>query len=179
MRGRGVTCCLALFMLSACGDGAKDSDKGRGDGGTEIGGTDPELEAELRALGQKCQFSDLAYSIEDETDRCIAKCFLDSDCAAIKELECSDMPSEDSAVIVCILGCPEAPADGFACKDGAKVPHLALCDGTDDCDDGGDEVSCAEFKCANGESVVEDVTCDGSDDCADGSDEKDCPNVCN
>jgi hypothetical protein len=109
--------------------------------------------------------------IRDETDRCLAHCHLAIGCEPLVNDAC-DLSA--SAFTECRRKCPKKPKDGFTCKDGARIPHLALCDGDEDCKGGEDEASCAP-KCTDGQVLTAyEQFCDGARDCADGSDESDC-----
>ena len=66
------------------------------------------------------------------------------------------------------------------------IPKAWLCDGTQDCENGKDEMGCkkasttkavcveSEWMCDSGECIVNRWKCDGESDCRDGSDEKGC-----
>jgi hypothetical protein len=109
--------------------------------------------------------------IRDELDRCIARCHLTAACDDVVVTTCEQRETPFSQ---CVLACPERPQDGFRCDGGERIPHLALCDGEEDCRNGEDEADCAPA-CANGTSLAsKQLVCDGNRDCADGSDEIDC-----
>ncbi|XP_022668849.1 basement membrane-specific heparan sulfate proteoglycan core protein-like isoform X5 [Varroa destructor] len=75
--------------------------------------------------------------------------------------------------------------DEAACHSGQCVLRKYLCDGDYDCEDGSDELNCAqqsecepnEFECANRRCVSKTFWCDGDDDCGDRTDESDCKTV--
>jgi len=169
------------------GDGdSGDGDSGDGDSGDgdSQGGdkTDAELLADVTAKMKACnlwQPSDEKIVIEDDFDRCGARCTLDSSCDVLHELVCSDDFNVASPYYACLRKCPISPKDGFACKGGKKIPHVAVCDGEEDCSDGADEQDCEPFVCEDGEEITPAfVECDGFEDCGDGSDEKGCADVC-
>ncbi|MFI5306312.1 MAG: LDL receptor domain-containing protein [Polyangiales bacterium] len=67
----------------------------------------------------------------------------------------------------------------FVCTSGAHVPYTALCNGTNDCPDGSDELACGDaslnaFGCPSGGTVALTKLCDGVQDCKDGFDEMVC-----
>lgn len=75
----------------------------------------------------------------------------------------------------CELAVCNAPApDPFVCASGDVVDAGWVCDGEPDCDDGSDEVDCADFVCGDGGVVPAAWRCDGEGDCDDGSDEVGC-----
>nr|AHL26192.1 vitellogenin receptor [Pandalus japonicus] len=73
------------------------------------------------------------------------------------------------------------PKNFFSCpRSNSCVPMSWKCDGTSDCDDGGDEEGCSpqhkicndkEFKCTSGTCITDRWVCDGHPDCFDGIDE--------
>lgn len=68
----------------------------------------------------------------------------------------------------------------FSCDNGFCVAKASRCDGTNDCGDNSDEVSCGtcqktQFKCTtSGKCVSRNATCDGLNQCGDYSDELGC-----
>ena len=169
------------------GDGdAGDGDSGDGDAGDgdSQGGskTDAELLAEVSARLKECKVWQPFHErvvIEDDFDRCGARCTIDASCALLYDLTCSDDFDSVTPYFECIEDCPFSPKDGFACKGGRKIPHVAVCDGEEDCSDGADEQGCEPFVCKDGEEIMPaDIDCDGFEDCSDGSDEEGCVNVC-
>uniref|UniRef100_A0A914QFN6 Uncharacterized protein n=1 Tax=Panagrolaimus davidi TaxID=227884 RepID=A0A914QFN6_9BILA len=93
-----------------------------------------------------------------------------------------------SFVTLQVQGCQ--PTE-FRCRDGRQcLPQSFQCDGTNDCQDGSDEVGCigkrsvakagdicqpTEFRCRDGRQCVpQSFQCDGTNDCQDGSDEVGC-----
>ncbi|XP_024936745.1 basement membrane-specific heparan sulfate proteoglycan core protein [Cephus cinctus] len=72
--------------------------------------------------------------------------------------------------------------DSVRCSDGSRyICSIQQCDGTPDCDDGGDEVGCpypgcssGEFACDVSRCILDSQRCDFTEDCQDGSDERDC-----
>jgi len=68
----------------------------------------------------------------------------------------------------------------YRCSDNSCIPERWMCDGSADCGQGDDELSCSactreEFKCqSENRCIPVGWTCDGSPDCADSSDERDC-----
>lgn len=116
------------------------------------------------------------YSIEDEYDRCAARCALTASCAEIASSVCDQA---DDAFTDCLLDCPDPPADGYRCRDGSRIPHAALCDLVPDCAGREDESGCGQHRCANGELIpASSARCDYIEDCADGSDERGCAFTC-
>ncbi|XP_055339064.1 uncharacterized protein LOC129588728 isoform X2 [Paramacrobiotus metropolitanus] len=70
-------------------------------------------------------------------------------------------------------------SDEFLCrKENRCVPHLVVCNGVQECQDGSDEANCTDclpnFRCWSGACVPSGLVCDGVEDCSDGSDERDC-----
>ncbi|KAG5900599.1 hypothetical protein JTB14_017455 [Gonioctena quinquepunctata] len=73
-------------------------------------------------------------------------------------------------------------------KNGQPITRAAICadqvcDGTPDCDDGGDERNCGEcqpgeFKCDINRCIPLSQKCDGNSECSDGTDEYDCVKEC-
>jgi hypothetical protein len=116
------------------------------------------------------------YNVEDEYDRCTARCLLAAACAQIASTVCDDA---DNALANCVLDCPDPPSDGFRCRDGSRIPHAALCDLFPDCAGEEDESGCGQFRCADGDSIpARSARCDYVEDCADGSDEQGCAFSC-
>ena len=157
-----------------------DSGPGRPEAGVSTT-TDPELQKQniekLKACGMYEPSIDPAeYSIEDEYDRCFARCVIAASCPQLTSVICEDA---ENTLYNCLVACPDPPADGFRCKDGSLIPHAALCDLEPDCDDEEDEANCGEFRCANGEVVpAKSARCDYIEDCVDGSDERGCMFSC-
>uniref|UniRef100_A0A3P9MI85 Uncharacterized protein n=1 Tax=Oryzias latipes TaxID=8090 RepID=A0A3P9MI85_ORYLA len=60
-----------------------------------------------------------------------------------------------------LLAAKQCLASDFCCKNGQCVSAFFVCDGDEDCDDGGDEVSCPPITCSSA----------SFHDCLDGSDE--------
>lgn len=81
---------------------------------------------------------------------------------------------------------PPCPNENFLCANGECIPLKWKCDGTEDCADKSDELSCRnateivgceknEFKCTNvSRCIPERWKCDRTDDCGDNSDETNC-----
>lgn len=170
-----VLCLLATL-------GCREEDKE--DGPKDSTGGDTQLVNQATAKFKECDLfvpdvDDQDSTIEDDYDRCAAKCVIAASCDELKDLRCSEQPDFENPLLACVFECPESPADGYACSDGAKIPHAALCDGDEDCADGADEKDCKGHVCADGEKLeLESVACDGFADCADGSDEAECAGVC-
>ena len=78
---------------------------------------------------------------------------------------------------------PTCRPDEFACQSATTecIPLVWQCDGTPECEDSTDELSCptcapTEFRCRTGsQCILPHQVCDGSSQCADGSDEALCP----
>ena len=181
--------CVALAVVAcfACGDSSQD----RGapldavptrkpdrvtrtpDQQASDGQRSGEVQTKLESCGLRATDApDLGNVIADSYDLCIARCALEVACEALVATECDK--SRDNAYSACRRACPDAPADGVACRDGTRIPHIALCDGEEDCRQGEDELDCT-LSCADGhevEGVL--LECDGTRDCADGSDENNC-----
>ena len=175
-------CAFAMagwVLVAACG-----GDDGKSSGGSGATKGDAKLAADAKSKLMQCKLYDPKGSsadttIEDESDRCEAKCVAAASCSDLKDLTCSDTPSSKNAAIACLVACTTTPSDGYACSDGTKIAHVALCDGFEDCDDGKDEDGCKTYTCKNGEELdYADAQCDGSEDCEDGSDESGCANLC-
>lgn len=86
------------------------------------------------------------------------------------------------------LGGDDFGDGGFVCDDGTDIDDFFLCDGSDDCWNGEDELDCEfgpdeepPFTCDDGGTTSVDYVCDGEEDCLDGSDEHNCDGgfVCN
>lgn len=193
---KAVVVFLCALSFTACGGdddggdkreiedgklGEDEKDEPGNDGGVAAGKlSDDELSEEVVAKFVECGLQEESASrnsdddegIDDDFDRCIARCTLASTCNNLKQSVCS----EPSGVFgSCLDGCDPAPDDGFACKDGTKIPHLFLCDGSEECAGGEDEQNC-ESACEDGSAPASTVTvCDGKKDCKDGSDEAGCP----
>ncbi len=169
---------LALLTATGCKEDDKD-----GSADDQTAG-DTQLVNQATAKFKECDLfipgvDDKDTAIEDDYDRCAAECVIASSCDELEDLRCSDQPDFENPLLACVFQCPEAPADGYACVDGAKIPHAALCDGEQNCADGADEQDCQGYECADGEKLeLESVECDGFEDCADGSDEAECAGVC-
>jgi len=71
--------------------------------------------------------------------------------------------------------CDAPEAEPYSCADGGEIDPSWVCDGEDDCQDGSDEIDCADFSCGDGQTIPAAWKCDGEDDCDDGSDEDGCP----
>lgn len=113
--------------------------------------------------------------VQDEWDRCIARCIVDIGCTDLRFQFCLNI---GDVYKNCHNACPTSPADGFLCGDGTRIPHHGVCDGDDTpykCPGHEDELNCETWACDNGEYVSARAVCDGSSDkaaCADGSDEE-------
>ncbi|KAM4706777.1 CD320 antigen [Discoglossus pictus] len=85
------------------------------------------------------------------------------------------MPGVSGSPVTCL-------PNQYKCHDGGCIPALWMCDGDQDCPDGGDEASCPEevpcagFRCTDGRCVTLNWRCDGQIDCVDSSDED--PLIC-
>lgn len=165
------------------GTGTSDSGSDGGPGSAPDGGTSGGNTTDLKnAFGQKAVQCGLTTDAEDAAseaeaddayDRCLIQCLIAADCNALLAVFC-ERPGSTAGVEACARACPLAPADGFACADGTKIPHSFACDGEGDCPDSSDETSCAA-QCADGTPLAsEALECDGKSDCADGSDERGC-----
>ena len=166
--------CVAVVLGAclACG-GGDQRETGSDPAGKQA--SDTRLYAGVRAKLESCGIlaSDAPSlgSPEDALDRCYGRCTLDAACEDIAASGCEERDTPFSA---CLKKCPTAPEDGFACRDGQRIPHLALCDGEEDCRQGEDELDCV-LACADGSDVPGvALECDGTKDCADGSDEEGC-----
>ena len=168
---------------AASPDARASSDAGAGrtpEAGASATG-DSELERQhiekLKACGMYEPSIDPAeYSVQDEYDRCFARCVIASSCPQLTGLVCEDA---ENALYDCLVACPEVPSDGFRCRDGSRIPHAALCDLVPDCEDEEDESGCGEFRCMNGEILpAKSARCDYIEDCLDGSDERGCAFSC-
>ncbi|MDB4989134.1 MAG: low-density lipoprotein receptor-related protein 2-like [Myxococcaceae bacterium] len=165
----------ALGLAAACGGD---------DSGSKSGSADDALAASAKAKLMQCKLYEAKGSqsetlIQDESDRCAARCVTSASCDDLTALRCEDNPSSSNPFGACVQNCPDAPADGYACKDGERIAHIYLCDGESDCVGGEDEQNCKTFTCKNGEKLqLSDVECDGYEDCSDGSDELGCAVVC-
>jgi hypothetical protein len=192
---KAVAVFLCALSFTACGgddDGgnSRESEEGKlgddekdepGNDGRVAAGklSDDELSEEVVAKFVECGLqakSDARTSsdegIDDDFDRCIARCTLATTCNNLKQSVCTEPSGMFGS---CLEACDPAPDDGFACKDGTKIPHLFLCNGLDECADGEDELKCNDA-CEDGSTPATTVTaCDGKKDCRDGSDEAGCP----
>lgn len=183
------------LLVVACGDGDDDdspggTDAGSGDAGTASGdaGTrsDSQLATDTTAKLMQCNAYDgpprdpSDEKIEDEFDRCAARCVIEASCASLTEFLCSEQePSASNPALLCFKKCPQHPSDGYACSNGTKIPKSSQCDGFADCEDGADENGCGTYRCKDGEEIDDThVECDGFDDCIDASDESGCPAAC-
>ncbi|XP_052772549.1 sortilin-related receptor-like isoform X2 [Mya arenaria] len=84
----------------------------------------------------------------------------------------------------------QCPADHIHCDVNTCLHESNFCDGKRDCDDGTDELQCAnatevskicpkgEFDCDGGRCFSQDYWCDDYPDCGDGKDEADCLQDC-
>jgi hypothetical protein len=180
--------CIALAVLACFSCGGDDEGTPRDDL-DEPGGrrpeppTTPEQEAadtrltrevQQRLVGCGLLATDARGArnlVQDDYDRCYARCTLEASCEAIVASSCDE---QESALATCIAQCPGAPSDGFACANGKRIAHVAVCDGEEDCRAGEDERDC-EVRCADGQPLESaDLECDGTPDCSDGSDEAAC-----
>jgi hypothetical protein len=169
-------------VLTACPADSANEPGPQSEGQTGAAGSaDLELERMTVEKLKACRaYEPLAdpksYSVEDELDRCAARCFLDASCEAIQTFACG---GDELALIHCAEACDSAPADGFRCSDGTRIAHAALCDQFEDCPNGEDEKKCGEYRCSDGEVIpAAGVRCDWIEDCGDGSDERGCAIDC-
>ncbi|XP_055339785.1 uncharacterized protein LOC129589217 isoform X2 [Paramacrobiotus metropolitanus] len=85
-------------------------------------------------------------------------------------------PPPVASVAIAVAQCY---SDEFLCrKENRCVPHLVVCNGVPECQDGTDEANCTDchpnFRCLSGACVPIGLVCDGMEDCSDGSDELGC-----
>lgn len=119
--------------------------------------------------------------VVDDWDRCIAACIANIGCTDLHLALCFGIRG---AYADCHDACPTAPADGFLCGDGSRIPHHGVCDGDATpykCPGHEDELGCETWACDDGQYVTARAVCDGTSKagCADGSDEKqNCASQC-
>ena len=107
---------------------------------------------------------------------CEKECYASAACTDIVGFFCGSK-TDGAAVTACLGDCNNLP-DDFACKSGELEPGNYVCDGSQDCSDGSDEVGCT-FTCADGvQTIAENLTCNNTTDCKDGSDEMGCMATC-
>jgi hypothetical protein len=114
---------------------------------------------------------DRSYSIdmcETAETRCAVHCDAKLDCAEYTYVDRDEPPEWWQR---CRAKCQER----FECASGAAVLAAFVCDGSEDCADGSDELRCTYHVCASGQRVRDGAACDDYAHCADGSDEEGCP----
>ncbi|MET0340978.1 MAG: LDL receptor domain-containing protein [Polyangiales bacterium] len=174
-----VCCWMVALACLGCG-GDKDERGGENDPPVpdHVRAADTALTGQVRDKLTECGLyervegqSAVGGLIRDEFDRCLAQCHLQSSCDDLFVTICD---GRGSALKTCGAKCSLKPTDGFRCDSGVRIPHVAVCDGEQDCRNGEDEEDCAPT-CADGTALASDqLICNGQRDCADGSDEVDC-----
>jgi hypothetical protein len=172
-----VRLALLGLLLVSCGDDEKKPAAGGGE-------SDEQLASGFVARLRECdilspgEYND--HEIQDDFDRCLARCTIEARCQDLEAI-CSERLSSN-AFFTCSFDCEDSTfADQFECDDGARIPHSSLCDLVEDCDGGEDEgrPDCGTYTCDDGEVLLaSEVKCDGVEDCGDGSDEKGCATFC-
>lgn len=121
--------------------------------------------------------------VRDEFERCLGRCSLEQDCDKLVEIWCEGGVPAGDPFLACVAKCPEQPKDGYACKDGARVPFRLVCDGRRNCSMGEDEQGCTPYVCEDGQEIIStDIECNNHGECEDNSDEDGedvfCPLTC-